>query len=147
MEPHEVTTKREDVLAALFTRLQGMGGGATVLRNEILPERIPDKGLVILRDGTPGEPETTLSPLRYHWQHRVEIEMFVRGKSDLDLTFDTLAIGIGLALASDRTLGGRCDWIEADAPAPAALAVEGASPIRAAILIVTLHYTSTDPLA
>ncbi|WP_347268135.1 acyl-CoA transferase [Paracoccus sp. (in: a-proteobacteria)] len=142
-----MTTKRETVLAALFSLLQRMGGGASVLRNEVLPERIPEHGLVILRDGQPGEPEVTLSPLTYHWQHRVEIEILVRGKSDLDLAFDRLVMQIGLALASDPTLGGLCDWIEADAPAPAALAVDGATPIRAAVLTLTLHYASTDPLA
>ena len=48
--------------------------------------------------------------------------------------------------AADRTLGGLCDWIETDAPEPADLAVEGAPTIRAAVLILTLHYTSNDPL-
>jgi hypothetical protein len=27
-----------------------------------------------LRDGDPGEPEVMFSPLRYHYQHRAEIE-------------------------------------------------------------------------
>ena len=141
-----MTTKREEVLSALFTLLQGIGGGTIVLRNEVLPERIPAAGLLILRDGTPGEAEVTLSPLRYHWQHRAEVEVFVRGSSGLELAFDALAERIGHAIAADRTLGGLCDWIETDAPEPADLAVEGAPTIRAAVLILTLHYTSNDPL-
>jgi hypothetical protein len=36
---------------------------ATALRGEVLPERVPAEGLLILRDGEPGEPEVTLSPL------------------------------------------------------------------------------------
>ena len=107
---------------------------------------LPAGGLLILRDGTPGEAEVTLSPLRYHWQHRAEVEVFVRGSSGLELAFDTLAEGIGQVIAADRTLGGLCDWIETDAPEPADLAVEGAPTIRAAVLILTLHYTSNDPL-
>ncbi|MFT4015221.1 MAG: acyl-CoA transferase [Paracoccus sp. (in: a-proteobacteria)] len=142
-----MTTKRETVLSALFTALQGIGNGATVLRNEVLPEKIPAAGLLILRDGQPGEPEVTLSPLRYHWQHRVEIEAFVRGANGLDLAFDVLAEKVGLTIAADRTLGGFCDWIEADAPEPVDLAVEGATGIKAAVLVLTLHYTSSDPLA
>lgn len=39
---------------------------------EVLPERVPTDGLLILRDGEPGEPEVTLSPLRYHYQNRCE---------------------------------------------------------------------------
>ena len=141
-----MTTRREQVLSSLFTLLQGIGGGTIVLRNEVLPERIPAAGLLILRDGTPGEAEVTLSPLRYHWQHRAEVELFVRGSSGLELAFDTLAERIGQVIAADRTLGGLCDWIETDAPEPADLAVEGAPTIRAAVLILTLHYTSNDPL-
>ena len=141
-----MTTRREQVLSSLFTLLQGIGGGTIVLRNEVLPERIPAAGLLILRDGTPGEAEVTLSPLRYHWQHRAEIEVFIRGSSGLELAFDALAERVGHVIAADRTLGGLCDWIETDAPEPAELAVEGAPSIRAAVLILNLHYTSNDPL-
>lgn len=141
-----MTTKREDVLSALFTALKGIIGAA-VLRNEVLPEKIPPAGLLIMRDGQPGDPEVTLSPLRYHWQHRVEVELFVRGSAGLDLAFDTLAEKVGLAVDADRTLGGRCDWIETDSPEPVDLAVEGATNIKAAVLMLTLHYVSDDPLA
>ncbi|CAM3100310.1 hypothetical protein SAMN04488021_1374 [Paracoccus aminovorans] len=140
-----MTTRREEVLSSLFTLLQGIGG-VVVQRNEVLPERIPAAGLLILRDGTPGEAEVTLSPLRYHWQHRAEIEVFIRGSSGLELAFDALAERVGQVIAADRTLGGLCDWIETDAPEPADLAVEGAPSIKAAVLILTLHYTSNDPL-
>lgn len=140
-----MTTRREEVLKALHARLSQVPGGVTVLRNAVLPERIPEAGLVVLRDGTPGAPDTTLSPLRYHWQHRAEIEVFLRG-GDLDDRFDRLIAMIGSVLISDRCLGGICDWIEAEAPEPADLPVDGANTIRAAVLIVTLHYTTADPL-
>ena len=32
------------------------------------------------------------------------------------VTFDTLTASIGAAIAGDRTLGGLCDWVEAEAP-------------------------------
>ena len=139
-------TRRETVLKALHEALLEMPGGVTVMRNAVLPERIPDAGLLILRDGEPGEPEVTLSPRRWHWQHRAELEVFLRG-SDLDDRFDALTAGIGTVLASDRTLGGICGWIEAEAPDPADLPVEGASTIRAAVLGITLNYTTADALA
>ncbi len=69
-------TTRELVLAALHARLQPLA--ALTLRDEVLPERIPAAGLIILRDGQPGEPEVTLSPLRYHYQHRTELEVVVQ---------------------------------------------------------------------
>ena len=65
-------TARETILAALHVRLSALP--PTALRGEVLPERVPAEGLLILRDGDPGEPEVTLSPLRYHYQHRAEIE-------------------------------------------------------------------------
>jgi hypothetical protein len=137
-------TTREAVLQALHSLLQTQA--ATVLRGEVLPERVPAAGLLILRDGEPGEPEVMLSPLTYHYQHRAEIEAVVQG-ADRDAAFDTLAAGVGTALAADRTLGGLCDWVEAEAPRPIDLAVEGATTLKAAIIPIVLHYATADPLS
>jgi len=136
-------TLRETILQALFTTLQTVP--ATVLRGEVLPERVPAGGLVILRDGEPGEPEVTLSPLAYHYQHRAEIEAVVQG-ADRGAAFDTLCASIGAALAADRTLGGLCDWVEAEAPRPVDLPVEGAASLKAAVVPVVLHYSTADAL-
>ena len=136
-------TPRETILAALHARLSTLP--ATALRGDILPERVPTAGLLILRDGEPGEPEVTLSPLRYHYEHRAEIEAVVQGASR-DAAFDTLCASVGAALAGDRTLGGLCYWIEAEAPQPVDLPVEGAASLKAAVITVVLHYTLTDPL-
>ena len=136
-------TTRETVLAALHARLQPLA--ALTLRDEVLPERIPAAGLIILRDGQPGEPEVTLSPLRYHYQHRAEIEAVVQG-ADRDAAFDTLTASIGAALAADRTLGGLCDWVEAEAPQPVDLPVDGAASLKASVIPVVLHYSTADPL-
>ncbi len=65
-------TPRETILTALHARLSTLP--ATALRGEVLPECVPAEGLLILRDGEPGEPEVTLSPLRNHYQDRAEIE-------------------------------------------------------------------------
>ena len=137
-------TTCETVLAALHARLQPLA--ALTLRDEVLPERIPAAGLIILRDGQPGEPEVTLSPLRYHYQHRAEIEAVVQGAAR-DAAFDTLTASIGTALEADRTLGGLCDWVEAEAPRPVDLPVEGAASLKAAVIPVVLHYSTADPLA
>ncbi|MCX7298799.1 MAG: acyl-CoA transferase [Rhodobacterales bacterium] len=136
-------THRETILAALHARL--LASPATALRGDVLPERVPSAGLLILRDGEPGEPEVTLSPLRYHYQHRSEIEAVVQGAAR-DTAFDALCANISAAIAADRTLGGLCDWVEAEAPRPVDLAVEGAASLKAAVITVVLHYSLADPL-
>lgn len=136
-------TLRETILTALHTRLLALP--ATVLRGDVFPERVPTEGLLILRDGEPGEPEVTLSPLRYHYQHGAEIEAVVQG-TDRDAAFDTLTASIGAAIVADRTLGGLCDWVEAEAPRPVDLPVEGGASLKAAVVPVILHYFTADPL-
>ena len=137
-------SKRELVLAALHARLQTLA--VPVMRGEVLPERIPATGLIILRDGKPGEPEETLSPLTYFYEHRAELEVVIQAGTGRDVLFDTLTANIGAAITTDRTLGGLCDWIEAEAPEPIDLPIEGAAALKAAVIIVVLHYASPDPL-
>jgi hypothetical protein len=138
-------TIRETILSALHAVLQSQP--AAVLRGDVLPERVPPAGLLILRDGDPGEPAVTLSPLRYHYQHRAEVEAVVQVNAGRDAAFDTLAAGVGLVLSADRTLGGLCDWVEADAPRPVDLAIDGAAALKAALIPIVLHYSIDDPLA
>lgn len=85
-------TTRETILAALHARLQPLT--ALTLRDEVLPERIPAAGLIILRDGQLGEPEVTLSPLRYHYLHRAELEVVVQAGTGRASTFDDLITAI-----------------------------------------------------
>jgi hypothetical protein len=138
-------TTREAILAALYAQLQLLA--ALTLRDEVLPERIPAAGLIILRDGQPGEPEVTLSPLRYHYQHRAELEVVVQAPIGRASAFDTLIASISTALDADHTLGGLCDWIEPEAPASVDLPIEGAAALKAAVITVVLHYSTTGPLA
>jgi len=137
-------TTRETILAALFARLQSLA--VTVSRDEVLPERISPAGLIILRVGQPGGPEVTLSPRRYRFQHRAELEVIVQAPGNRATVFDILIAAIGSALATDRTLVGLCDWVEEEAPACVDLPVDGAVSLKAAVITVVLHYTNTDPL-
>ena len=138
-------SSRETILASLHGKLQVLD--ALVLRNAVLPERIGRESVVILRDGEPGTPEVTLSPLAYHYQHRAEIEVIVQVSEGRDAAFDWLVASLGAVLASDRTLCGQCDWVEPEAPQPVDLPIEGASPLKAAIIPIVLYYTTADPLA
>jgi hypothetical protein len=137
-------TPRETILTTLTDLLRTVPH-VSVLRGEVLLERIPAEGLVILRDGEPGDPEVTLSPLRYHYQHRAEIEAVVQG-ADRDTAFATLCTSIGAAISADRTLGGLCDWVEAEAPRPVDLPVDGTASLKAAVITVVLHYSTANPL-
>jgi hypothetical protein len=95
---------RETVLAALQARLQPLA--AHVLRDEVLPERIPASGLIILRDGKPGDPEVTLSPLTYFCEHRAELEVVIQAGTGSDSLFDALTSDIGAAGDAERAVDG-----------------------------------------
>lgn len=140
--------KSETVLKALWAALEAeLPSGAILERNEMLPSRIPAAGYMNLRDGDPGQPEVTISPLAYHYQHRAEVDVVIdRPSPARDAAFDAIVRAVGAAVAADRTLGGLCDWAEGEAPAPLALAIEGAEGFKAATLVVVLHYSSSDPL-
>lgn len=76
--PTQSTAER--LLASLHILLSGAKPpSARVLRNTILPEKVPAAGLVILRDGDPGQPEVWLSPPGYYLEHRAEIEVALDG--------------------------------------------------------------------
>src|SRR5919106_1085662 len=62
---------------------------------------------------------STHRPVRQHRRTRPVFPAILG--LDRDAVFDTLAAGIGTALSADRTLGGLCDWVEAEAPRPVEL--------------------------
>lgn len=143
-----MASTRETILQRLYAALELTLNPLQVdlRRNDVLPTKINPNGLVIQRDGDPGEPETTFSPLLYHYEHRAEVEVFVQPGSDREALFDDLCRAIGAAVVADRTLGGLCDWTEAEAPAPDDTPIDGAVTYRAAVIGVRLHYAVSDPL-
>ena len=52
-------SKPERILEAIKALLITVPGGK-VERNTAVPEKVPTGGLIVLRDGDPGEPETAL---------------------------------------------------------------------------------------
>jgi hypothetical protein len=70
-------SKAEQVLEALRAALEAVPD-AVVQRNIVLPEKVPASGLIIVRDGDPGEPEEALGGFgNAYYQHTVEIEIYV----------------------------------------------------------------------
>ena len=139
---------RERVLQALQDCL-GTSLTATVRRNEALPERVPEAGLAILRDGDPGEPDITLNPRSAFYSHRVELELFVTQPTagGGEALLDALVAEVRTALAPDPSLGGLAENLVVTAPETGVLAVEGAAPVLTARLTVVVDYLVSDPLA
>lgn len=141
-------SKMEAVLKALFAAIDSAApSGVKVLRNSAIPERIPPAGVIIVRDGVPGEAEVLMSPLLYYYEHSAEVEIIVdRPASTREAAFDALKQAVGAALVTDRTLGGLCDYVVGEAPAPLMLPIDGADGFKAATIPVVLMYGSPDPL-
>lgn len=143
-----MSSKREQVLDALKGLIGTALPDADVKRNLAKPERIPPGGLVIMRDGEPGDPEVMLSPLTYVYTHRipVEISVYESASDPREAVFDTLLGMIGTAIAADRTLGGLCDFLEAEAPTTDDIETAGAVAGRWADIAILAVYGTTDPL-
>ncbi|HQS00749.1 hypothetical protein [Polaromonas sp.] len=141
-------SQRENAIGALFAVLGQLSLGTMVKRNAALPERIADHAMTILRDGEMGEPEVSLSPLTYHWQHQVAIELFVADPdaSTRDARMDGLLTELATLIETDRTLAGVVEYAEIGQPKFDELAPEGTSGIKACLLPVVLHYSSAGPL-
>lgn len=141
-------SQRESAIGALFAVLGQLSLGTTVKRNAALPERVADHAMAILRDGEMGEPEVSLSPLTYHWQHQVAIELFVANADAAarDARMDGLLTELAGLIEADRTLWGVIEYAEIGTPKFDELAPDGSSGIKACLLPVVLHYSSAGPL-
>src|SRR5512134_1154173 len=118
-------SKAEQVLDALKALLETVPG-AVVQRNSVLPEKVPDGGLIILRDGDPGEPEEVLGGFgNAYYQHAVEIEIYLEegDAAARDAAFDAVLQQIGAALETARTLGRLAFGLTYGRPEPAIEAV------------------------
>ena len=142
-------SQRENAIGAVFALLGQLTLGTTVKRNAALPERVADHAMAILRDGDMGEPEVSLSPLTYHWQHQVAIELFVADPDAAarDARMDGLLVELATLIDMDRTLGGQVEYAEIGPPQFDELAPDGTSGIKACLLPVVLHYSSAGPLS
>ena len=140
-------SKREQVLNALFARLSALPD-VEVKRNAVLPVKIPDNGLVVLRDGDIGEPDILLSPACYVFHHKAEIEVLIQQveDSDNDAKLDRILESIGLILKVDVTLSGLIDYMHADPPEFIEQPVDGGLTIKGAVVPIVLEYVSDSNL-
>lgn len=104
-------------------------------------------GIIILRDGEPGEAEITMSPLAYQYDHMAEVEVFApSGVETPTAWLDRICQEIGTAIAADRTLGGAVDWADIQPGRAVDLPNGGEAPIHATNFTVMLTYVTLTPL-
>ncbi len=143
-----MASKTEQILTALTDRLRAVPK-AKVERNTAAPERIPKGGLIVLRDGDPGEPEQALGGVgNVYYSHAVEIEVYVEtGEAAArDAAFDALVRNIGAALDADPTLGGLAFGMTTARPGIDTEAVIGAPAIKSGTVEVIVEYETETPL-
>lgn len=143
-----MASKREQVIDAVKALVAGALPFAEVKRNLDKPERIPPGGLVIVRDGDPGEPEVLLSPLAYIYEHRlvIEIAAYASDTQTREQVIDTMLAAIGAGVMADRTLGGLCLFLETEAPSSGDAETAGTKSARWAEAAIVAQYATANPL-
>ncbi|ACL60591.1 hypothetical protein [Methylobacterium nodulans] len=141
-------SKRERVIQAVVDLLRAALPQAAHSRNEVKPQIIPAGGFVNVDDGDPGEPEVTLNPTIYIFNHEIPIDVAANGTRSLsaEARLDAMLQAIGTAVAADRTLGGLCDYLLVSAATTEPLTADGAPVSRAALIGITAVYGTPDPL-
>jgi hypothetical protein len=139
---------RETALQALLAVLQTIPT-VTVKRNEVLPVKIPDNGLIILFDGDLTVAETLLSPLRYLIQHRAEVQVAVQkpAASARDAALDAILTSIAAAIVGNPRLNSTVDVAMLEAPQVTDEPVEGAAGLKIATVPVLLEYIANTPIS
>lgn len=142
-----MSSVRETALQALFTVLQGVAG-VSVKRNEILPVKVPDNGLIILFDGDVTVAETLLSPLRYLIQHRAEVQVAVQkpAASARDAALDAILTSIAAAIVGNPRLNSTVDIAMLEAPQVTDEPIEGAAGLKIATVPVMMEYVAPTAL-
>jgi len=142
------SSKTEQVLEAIKSLLTTVPN-AKVERNTTVPEKIPTGGLIVLRDGDPGKPETALGGFGgVYYSHNIEIELYIEeGDAPArDAAFDTLVQSTGTALETDPTLGGLAFGMSYGRPEIDIEAVSGAPAIKAGTITMIVEYETLSLL-
>jgi len=143
-----VSSKPEQVLDAIKVLLNTVPD-AKVERNSVVPEKVPTGGLIVLRDGDPGEPETALGGFGgVYYSHNIEIELYIE-EGDVttrDAAFDNLVQSIGTVLKTDPTLGGLAFGMSYGRPEIDTEAVSGAPAIKTGTITMIVEYETLSLL-
>jgi hypothetical protein len=141
-------SKTEQVLQAIMGLL-GTVQSAGIERNTAVPEKISDGGLMVLRDGDSGEPDTALGGFGgAYYRHAIELEVYIEDGvgASRDAAFDSLLQDIGTALDGDPTLGGLAFGMTYGRPEIDTEAVAGAPAIKTGTITLIIEYEADSPL-
>lgn len=119
--------------------------GVEVQRNTAVPVAIPETGLLILRDGEFGEPESSLGGFAdYYFSHKAELEVYVQEAEQVlrDTQTDEILHKVYAALTDNATLGGLVLGMEITRDTARLEPIEGAEAIKFISLNITLEYQS-----
>ncbi len=143
-----MTSRREEVLQAVLALVTAALPSADVKRNRDKPAGVGPGGAVIVRDGSPGEPEVDLSPLTHTYDHAIPLEVaaYESATKTAEVVLDEMLTAIGSAVAADRFLGGLCVWLDCEAPDADDLSVAGATSGRWADAVIVATYSTRSPL-
>lgn len=137
-----MTTHSRKVFEALKTGLEtALAGKATVHEDENRPQKI-GVGIVVLRQGEPGEAQVILSPRAYSYDHDFRVETVAP-------TQEALGEILGLIdrwIEENRSLSGLTDWLEPTAPQQDVAEVFGTAESPYALFDIVASYTTPSPL-
>lgn len=156
-------TKKEEALRALGALLAGVAEALSMSLGPVAFARNPDEevrfepndvGKIVLRDGTTGEPDVSLSPPAYEYEHtaRIVIAVAKRGPVNADEAFDRIVDAIGASLdpeadpPGDLTLGGVVDLAELGSLDTDEIDDALERDFKAAVIPARLTYVTTRPL-
>jgi len=139
-----------EALKAILAPIDAEIPHGAVVRNpeSELPANEDERWVLAIRDGDTGEPEEALSPPSYEYQHEAAIAITVvkLGADDADALFSSIVEKVSELIAADPTLGGAVDWASLGALNTDEVEQEVLAGFKAAILPVTLLYTTTSRL-
>lgn len=130
---------RAAIMSALFSSLTNIG--AVRERNAAFAMRVPAGGLVILRDGDPGDPTVIIGrpvPIEIY-EHAAELELYVRRPEDESQLYGMIDAA-SAAITSSQTLRDLVQYVEVAAPLVESIEDDGGDAIIAALVIVKLGY-------
>lgn len=147
-----MASNREQVLAAVKALVEAALPNAKVRRNPSTPLRVEGLpgGAVDIYDGDPGDPEIDLGlgePI-YNYSHRIVLSFagYLSASRTVTEVLDDMFSAVGAAVRADRTLGGRCDYLQAEAPDSEALEIAGGEAGGEAQAAIIADYSTTSPL-
>jgi hypothetical protein len=110
------------------------------------PTRIGPGGVVIGHPGEPGDPEIDLCPPRYNYEHRLFLEVAAPDGAGGE-TLDGMLRAIGDGINADRTLGGLCNYLSAQAADRNDRTTDLLATTNWAVVPIVAQYETSDPLA